>query len=299
MYMNASDLTEFNNNGQPYLPPAQVMRPGDYLLSPDKSYKLIFQENTDLCLWKDGKMIWAANGDTPNSTDVYSQDEVRNYPVQNVAMMYTSLQVIDTNRNRVWYSKGSYLPWSRGVHLRNYAVLQDDGNVVVNRYTELFMSDLNNLMYPDDANVVFLAPGQVIQRNTIFKAGSFTYAFQDDSNFVIYNAAGSPIWNSQTHGSNADRLVMQEDGNLVMYRGYDAVWHTSTGGNPGAYAALQSNGNLVIFDTKLMWARFGFTPTAAPPRKKFKGGSTNLGTGVQDSLNPIKFPSYTTWTWNF
>ena len=52
------------------------------------------------------------------------------------------------------------------------------------------------------------------------------------------------------------RLVMQDDGNLVLYvYGYEvtsatgsgyAYWASGTAGNPGAYAALQTDGNLVV-----------------------------------------------------
>ncbi|MGW8955860.1 hypothetical protein [Streptomyces sp. NPDC055709] len=45
------------------------------------------------------------------------------------------------------------------------------------------------------------------------------------------------------------RLVMQGDGNLVMYRLRDgrAIWSTHTPSNPGAYAIMQNDGNLVIY----------------------------------------------------
>lgn len=297
MYMNASDLTEFTNNGQPYLPPFQTMRPGSYLESPDKSYRLVMQSDVNLCLWKGGDFVWAANGDTPNTKEAYGKSSTLQYwPTQNCAVAFGGLHVVDNMRGRTWDTVNSYEPWDPINYRRGYAVVQDDGNVVVNRYTELFMSDPGNLMYPDDPSVILLAPGHTVARGTTMRAGGFTYTFQEDSNFVIYNNAGTPIWNSQTYGANADRIVMQEDGNLVMYRGYDAVWHTSTGGNAGAYAALQSNGNLVVFRTQLMWARFGFTPTTAPRGKNFKRGS-NLGTAVNQGSKDDQF--FKSWSWAF
>lgn len=42
-------------------------------------------------------------------------------------------------------------------------------------------------------------------------------------------------------------LIMQLDGNLVLYTGNGApVWDTQTYGNPGAWFAAQDDGNLVI-----------------------------------------------------
>ncbi|MEU9480438.1 hypothetical protein [Streptomyces sp. NPDC048191] len=50
--------------------------------------------------------------------------------------------------------------------------------------------------------------------------------------------------------ANLTRLVMQNDGNLVMYRLRDgkAIWATGTWGHPGAYAVMQKDGNFVIYD---------------------------------------------------
>ena len=48
-------------------------------------------------------------------------------------------------------------------------------------------------------------------------------------------------------GSHAN-LIMQEDGNLVIYdRIGRPVWETGTGGNHGATAIFQTDGNLVIY----------------------------------------------------
>lgn len=45
------------------------------------------------------------------------------------------------------------------------------------------------------------------------------------------------------------RLVMQEDGNLVVYDESDKPrWASHTDGNPGAYATFQLDGNLVVYD---------------------------------------------------
>ncbi|KAL7836089.1 hypothetical protein AOLI_G00273730 [Acnodon oligacanthus] len=41
--------------------------------------------------------------------------------------------------------------------------------------------------------------------------------FQDDGNFVIYG--WKPLWASNTYGKPVTRLIMQGDGNLVLYTG--------------------------------------------------------------------------------
>ncbi|MFV0460282.1 MAG: SpoIID/LytB domain-containing protein [Actinomycetales bacterium] len=42
-------------------------------------------------------------------------------------------------------------------------------------------------------------------------------------------------------------LVMQTDGNLVLYRAGAALWQSRTAGRPGAFAVLQDDGNLVLY----------------------------------------------------
>lgn len=55
--------------------------------------------------------------------------------------------------------------------------------------------------------------------------------------------------------SGTNRLMMQTDGNLVLYSGSAAVWSTGTYGKPGAYAVL-SYGNLEVRarDGAVVWA---------------------------------------------
>ncbi|XP_030253571.1 lectin-like [Sparus aurata] len=57
--------------------------------------------------------------------------------------------------------------------------------------------------------------------------GDYKAIFQGDGNFVVYG--WRPLWASDTDGSDAVRLCMQADCNLVMYNNNDnARWHTNT-----------------------------------------------------------------------
>ncbi|MDR1032764.1 MAG: hypothetical protein LBL84_01985 [Candidatus Nomurabacteria bacterium] len=78
---------------------------------------------------------------------------------------------------------------------------------------------------------------------------------QEDGNLVYYTLY-QPVWNSGTSGTGASRLVMQSDGDLVLYDSSNkALWHSNTSGNPGAYLKLQPDGNLVIYnkDSVAIW----------------------------------------------
>ena len=95
---------------------------------------------------------------------------------------------------------------------------------------------------------------------------------QDDGNVVVYRVGGGDglggaLWNSRTEavpntvnpgGTLADgqwtqgkltKLIMQADGNLVIYRRSDGVpiWSTETYDNVGDYAIMQTDGNFVVY----------------------------------------------------
>ena len=58
------------------------------------------------------------------------------------------------------------------------------------------------------------------------------------------------IWATNTSGTDADRCVMQADGNLVVYDvANKARWASNTQGNAGAFLRCQDDGNLVIYAT--------------------------------------------------
>ena len=77
--------------------------------------------------------------------------------------------------------------------------------------------------------------------------GRFSLVLQEDGNLVLYQIGGIALWHTQTHGQVAGSLEMQGDGNLVLYSPSGApMWHANTHGNPGAWVQLQDDGNLVI-----------------------------------------------------
>ncbi|KAM9481027.1 B-type lectin plumieribetin-like [Clarias gariepinus] len=53
--------------------------------------------------------------------------------------------------------------------------------------------------------------------------GEYKAVFQGDGNFVVYG--WKPVWESKTgHINDAQRLIMQEDCNLVIYTADNPVW---------------------------------------------------------------------------
>ncbi|QEL14334.1 hypothetical protein [Limnoglobus roseus] len=98
----------------------------------------------------------------------------------------------------------------------------------------------------------YLLPGQSI----VSQDGRYTLNFQaSDHNVVLYRTGGPALWATNTPNGAATNLAMQgADGNLVLN---GAHWASNTAGHPGAFLVIQNDGNLVIYDasgTHPLWA---------------------------------------------
>lgn len=77
--------------------------------------------------------------------------------------------------------------------------------------------------------------------------GRFRLVMQGDGNLVLYQG-GVALWHTFTNGKGGATAVMQADGNFVLYTaGGTALWHTWTFNRPGAFLAVQNDGNLVLY----------------------------------------------------
>jgi hypothetical protein len=75
--------------------------------------------------------------------------------------------------------------------------------------------------------------------------GKYTLLLQKDGNLVLYSNIYTPsqavVWSSGTAGTGSNnQLAMQVDGNLVIYSNGNAVWATRTPGS-GAGSSGASN----------------------------------------------------------
>lgn len=103
----------------------------------------------------------------------------------------------------------------------------------------------------------YIDPGEGLQRDQPWYScdGRFRLYLQADGNLVlsqkVNGAFSSVLWATGPLVAGTDttdiRLVMQGDGNLVVYdSASDPLWHTSTHGNEGAYLALKDDGDLQV-----------------------------------------------------
>ncbi|AXF22186.1 peptidase S53 [Burkholderia pyrrocinia] len=104
--------------------------------------------------------------------------------------------------------------------------------------------------------------GGVINEGTTLKSGQILYSasgshelvMQDDGNLVLYNTTnGAAVWNSGTHGNAGAYAVFQTDGNFVVYSASGkALWFSSTNSTSyGQYLAVQDDGNMVIYESQV------------------------------------------------
>jgi hypothetical protein len=175
--------------------------------------------------------------------------------------------------------------WSTGTQGNDgaYLLLQGDGNLVVYSAAGVALWDRSvptpsqyscPITPPTGSGVLTtdeqLAPGQQFVSDN----GRYRLEYQNDGNLVFTDLQTSTeLWASDTDGTVPGRVLMQSDGNLVIYDAADAAcWASGTVGYQGAYLTVQSDGNLVIYSQfgVPVWDRSVYVPPTgsclpAPP----------------------------------
>ncbi|UYZ61416.1 N-acetylmuramoyl-L-alanine amidase [Hymenobacter weizhouensis] len=95
-----------------------------------------------------------------------------------------------------------------------------------------------------------LYQGQTLQQGQSLRSpnGQYTLLMQGDGNLVLYQGSQA-LWHTHTWGRpHITACVMQGDGNLVLYDNSGTPhWNTGTWNYPGSYVTLEDNGNLVMY----------------------------------------------------
>lgn len=106
-----------------------------------------------------------------------------------------------------------------------------------------------------------LAPGEVLLRGQAVSSpgGRFRLAFGLDGDLALYDGS-TVLWASGTDGEGADRVVMQQDGALAVYRppayGSRPLWSTRPRGYDGAALWVPDTGGVLIrrADSPILWS---------------------------------------------
>ena len=93
--------------------------------------------------------------------------------------------------------------------------------------------------------------------------GNYQLVMQADGNLVLYDGIRQPqyaTWATGTNGWDGRRANMQSDGNFVLYDSYgtqpsNALWASNTWGNDGAQLELSDSGALrVTLGSHTLWS---------------------------------------------
>lgn len=174
-----------------------------------------------------------------------------------------SRAVMQADGNLVVYSPTGRPTWYSGTTGTSArVVLQDDGNLVL-------YDSANRPLWATGTGTVApvasslsggarLGPGERL----VSPNGRFVLVMQADGNLVLYGPSGAQ-WSSRTARARTF-VVQQTDGNLVAYApGGGAVWQTRTGGTTGSRTVLQDDGNLVLYRGDGLPAWYPSTPVPA------------------------------------
>jgi hypothetical protein len=200
-------------------------------------------------------------------------------------------------------------------------IMQDDGNLVVygngcvvwsSNTSNVPGEGANDLSMQTDGNLVIYT-GTGVPLWASHTAGTNSLHMQVDGNLVVYNNVGKPLWASGA--GNADqlcsphtrgldwyihspdsqyKLLMQDDGNLVIYGPNGATWTTGTVGSGAVSLNMQSDGNLVLYTSaaKPVW---GSNTAGAGPGSNLVMQDNGIlvirnsaGTQIWSSSNPPK-----------
>lgn len=110
---------------------------------------------------------------------------------------------------------------------------------------------------PATPNTLDAGKGLIIQGALKSPNLAYSLILQEDGNLVLLNGT-NVLWHAQTNAKVSAHLLMQGDGNLVIYGpAGEVVWHAGTHGNPGARLVLENTGQLRIYSASnaVLWQR--------------------------------------------
>ena len=217
--------------------PGETMFPGESLRSANGAYQLLMQADGNAVIYDlSGTPLWASRSKSPDS---------------DFALRYDGNAAVQSQ-------DGGTTSWESGTAGRyaQHIVMQDDGNLVI-------YSVEGDPTWSSRASIgaiwlgTTLKPGQKLSAGQNLAVGMYRLAMQPDGNLVL-RRNGVAVWHTRTQGHPGAYLLMQPDGNAVIYSvDRKALWYTRTAGRPNSTMRLQADGNLVLYqaDGRPSWSR--------------------------------------------
>jgi len=225
---------------------------GYRLTSTNGLYYLTLQNDSNLVLYRvTGQPLWATNTPGSGASQLvirydYSLTLSDNFgrivwvANQKRGTGMPRLEVLDDG-NLVFIDGRRDILWESGTSQRFGDTLNENQRMKGNeklisnngRYSAIMQADGNFVVYG----------GTRLWASNTFALNSTCYlTLQSDGNLVLYDAFNKALWASGTNGRRHHshqghhhhhhplRLVMQDDGNLVLYSGTTPLWATNTNG---------------------------------------------------------------------
>jgi hypothetical protein len=229
------------------LPDNHALYVGDSLKSNNGHHVLIMQTDGNLVQYTNGTAVWHTATSGRGAVAAGFEWGHLSIRIQPSLIQEITLWSSDTTGNA-------------GGVLR----MQDDGNLVIYSATGVALWDRINgkLQRPSVAPSV-LTPGSTLSLGGKMTSqdGRYQLVLEANGDLVHSNTEGSmAFWHTSTANRGAIKLVMQTDGNLVIYTAANVpLWHAGTYGNPGAYLIVQTDGNAVIYTAanRPLWSSRG------------------------------------------
>lgn len=256
----------------------ELLAPDESVDSPNAQFRFTHQADGNVVLYRqrDRKPLWASN----------------------TAGQKTERLIMQGDGNLVLYVPGGRPIWASNTpgQLGNFFKLQDDGNAIVSDAAERNARWSSNtwipqVASPSDRSRLLPGEGLYVEQDVLSPGGAYRFVHQADGNLVLYRQRdGKPLWASYTGGKTTGSLLMQGDGNLVLYAPAGRpIWDSRTPGQAGNFFKLQDDANAIVSDAAekiSRWSTNTWVTQVAPPgdRSRLRAGE---GLYVeQDVLSP-------------
>jgi surface antigen len=211
------------------LEPGDSISTGQRLTSSDDRFHLSVQNDGNVVLYASGsgRARWATGTAGAGATRLTMQTDGN--------------LVLSNGRGDVTWASNT------GGHADARLTLDDEGALTVS-----WPGGQQVLQGPDDRLGAgeSLAPGQAI----VSPQGRYRLVLQDDGNVVEVDQDGDPVWATGTSGDT--RLQLDPSGDLVVRDDTDAAQWSAGTSTPGASLAVQDDGNIVLYvGEEAVWSR--------------------------------------------
>lgn len=160
--------------------------------------------------------------------------------------------------NLVLYTSNNVAVWSTSTSGGGASrlILEGDGDLVLySGSTPIWSSGTGSLKEETIGSHFFTVGGAILPGQSINSPdGRYRLVLQGDGNLVLYSPIRA-IWSTSTFGQ-MDKLRLQKDGNLVLYDlSNRPVWSSTSFGSSAKKLELQQDANLVLYDlSKPVWS---------------------------------------------